>query len=181
MINNSVIRNCTVSAPFIQTMLNEHALGKIELKNLYQSWNGENIDQIREKHDSNPYTLRIGMPSTDNQMAKDPVFLILHYLSYNPLTKDIEMRHIVPHRNTDKVYIGQSIDERYYKDYKLFVDGTAIVGDLYLKNNQSMRDTSLTKLLTNLVSKVEKLQAEVIELKRQLASKDTYKQDILSK
>lgn len=181
MINNSAIRNCTVPAPFLQSTINEHALGKIELKNIYQRWNGENIEQIRDRHSDNPYMLRIGMPSTDNQMAKDPIYFILHYLSYNPLTKDVEMRHIIPHRNTDKLYIGQSIDEKYYKDYRLFVDGTAIVGDLYLKNSQSFKDTSLTKLLTNLVSKVEKLQHEVIELKRQLAIKDTYKQDILSK
>ena len=25
-------------------------------------------------------------------MAKDPMYFILHYLSYNPLTKDVEMR-----------------------------------------------------------------------------------------
>lgn len=180
MINNSIIRNCSVPAPFIQSMINEHALGKIELKNIYQGWNGENIEQIREKHDNNPYMLRIGMPSTDNQMSKDSVYFILHYLSYNPLTKDVEMRHIIPHRNTDKLYIGQSIDEKHYKDYRLFVDGTAVVGDLYLKNNQSLRDIPMSKLLINVISKIEKLQSEVADLKRQLRIKDTYKRDILS-
>lgn len=177
MINNSLIRNCNTTVPVVQSLLNEHALGKIELKNIYQHWNGENIEQIRDKHDDNPYMLRIGMPSTDDQMTRDQVYFILHYLSYNPLTKEVEMRHIIPHRNTDKLYIGQSVDEKYYEDYRLFVDGTAVVGDLYLKNSQSLRDTSITKLLTNLVSKVEKLQLEVSDLKRQLARKDTYKQD----
>lgn len=178
MINNAVIQNCHTAAPIIESMLNEHALGKIELKNIYQSWNGENIEQIRERHENNPFMLRIGMPSTDSLMAKDSIYFILHYLSYNPLTKDVEMRHIIPHRITNKLYIGQSIDEKYYQDYKLFVDGTAVVGDLYLKNSQSLRDTSITKLLVNLVTKVEKLQNEVIDLKRQLGGKDTYKQDI---
>lgn len=177
MINNNLIRNCNTTIPVVQSLLNEHALGKIELKNIYQYWNGENIEQIRDKHDDNPYMLRIGMPSTDDQMTRDQVYFILHYLSYNPLTKEVEMRHIIPHRNTDKLYIGQSVDEKYYEDYRLFVDGTAVVGDLYLKNSQSLRDTSVTKLLTNLVSKVEKLQLEVSDLKRQLARKDTYKQD----
>lgn len=179
MINNSVIRNCTVSAPFIQSMLNEHALGKIELKNIYKQWNGENIEEIRDKHDDNPYMLRIGLPSTDSQMTKDPVYFILHYLSYNPLTKDVEMRHVIPHRITDKLYIGQSIDESRYSNYKLFVDGTAVLGDLYLKNSHSLKDVSVTKTLTNLISAVEKLQLEVIELKRQLAKRDTYKENIL--
>lgn len=181
MINNNVIRNCTTSAPIVQSLLNEHALGKIEIKNLYQQWNGENIEQIRERHNDNPFTLRIGIPSTDNQMAKDPIYFILHYLSFNPLTKDIEMRHIIPHRNTNKIYIGQSVDEKYYKDYRLFVDGTAVVGDLYLKNQQSLRDIPLSKIVVNLISKVEKLQQEVIDLKRQLSTKDTYKQDVFSK
>jgi hypothetical protein len=181
MINNSVIRNCTTPAPIIQSMINEHALGKIELKNIYQKWSGENIEQIKERHNDNPYMLRIGMPSTDNQMAKDPIYFILHYLSYNPLTKDVEMRHIIPHRNTEKLYIGQSIDEKHYTDYRLFVDGTAIVGDLYLKNSQSLRDVPLSRTIANLVAKVEKLQQEIIDLKRQVAFKDTYKQEHFSK
>lgn len=177
MINNSAIRNCTVSHPIVQLPFNDQILGKIEIKNIYQKWNGENIIDIKQKHQDNPYSLRIGMPSTDALMKRDRVYFILHYLSYNPLTKDIENRQIIPLRNTEKMYIGQSIDEKYYKDYRLFVDGNIIADDLVIKSNPALRDTSVSKLLTSLYSMVEKLQFEVANLKRQLQNKDTYKQD----
>lgn len=175
MINNSVIRNCTVSFPPIQALINEHALGKILIKNVYQPWQGENIKQIKDKCEENPYSLRIGMPSTDEQLKGDAMYFILHYLSYNPLTKDIEKRELVPYRNMDKIYIGQSLDEKYYKNYKMFVDGTMVVDDLYLKKNLSIKDTSVTQLLVNLVDKVEKLQLEIINLKRQINTNPIYK------
>lgn len=174
MINNSTVRNSQVSFPIIQGLVNEHALGKILLKNVYQSWQGENIKQIRDKYENNPYSLRIGMPSTDEQMKNDSMFFILHYLSYNPLTKDVEKREIVPYRNTEKVYIGQSIDEKIYKDYKLFVDGNAVINDVYLKNHNSIKDIPLGQLVVNLIDKVEKLQLEVINLKRQQNNKHIY-------
>lgn len=175
MINNSVIRNCTVSFPPIQALVNEHALGKILIKNVYQPWQGENINQIRNKHEENPYSLRIGMPSTDQQLKGDAMYFILHYLSYNPITKDIEKRELVPYRNMDKLYIGQSLEEKHYKNYKMFVDGNVIADDIYLKKNDNLKDVSLTQILTNLISKVEKLQLEVADLKRQLNNKPIYK------
>ena len=181
MINNSLVQNCKVSHPSTQFIYNDQVLGKIELKNIYHKWNGENAVEISSKHQDNPYSLRIGMPSTDAQMKSDRVFFILNYLSYNPLTKDIENRQIIPLRNIEKVYIGQSIDEKHYKDYSLFVDGTAVVGDLFLKNSLPLRDVPLTKLLTNLMSKVEKLQLEVSELRRKLSRTDTYNQENIVK
>ncbi len=179
MINNDVIRNCTVPFPVIQGLINEHALGKILIKNVYQGWQGESIQQIRDKHEANPYSLRIGMPSTDAQLKGDAMYFILHYLSYNPITKDIEKRELVPYRNTEKIYIGQSIDEKVYKNYKLFVDGTTITDDIYLKKYESLKDRSLGQTVIALLNAVEKLQVEVADLKRQLQTKHIYTQGTL--
>jgi hypothetical protein len=176
MINNKVIQNCTVPFPPIQALVNEHALGKIKLKNIYQAWQGESIKQIRDKHEQNPYTLRIGTPSTDDQLKNDALYFILHYLSYNPITKDVEMREIVPYRNVDKIYIGQSIDENSYKNYKLFVNGNAVVNDIYIKGQESLKEVPLGKLVVNLIDRLEKLQFQVNDLQRQLGNQHIYTQ-----
>ncbi len=179
MISNNTIRNCTRPFPAIQGLLNEHTLGKILIKNVYQAWNGESIVDIKQKHTDNPYTLRIGTPSTDKQLKGDAIYFILHYLAYNPLTKDIERREIVPLRNMEKVYIGQSLDEGLYKDYRLFVDGNAVVDDIFLKNYEQLKDTSLGRLLVTLLDRTEKMQLEIAKLKRELDSKHIYIQDTL--
>ena len=72
--------------PAIQALKNEHALGKILIKNVYQQWKGENIEQIKRSHEGNPYSLRIGMPRVDSELKGDALYFILHYLSYNPIT-----------------------------------------------------------------------------------------------
>ena len=177
MIANNFIRNCTRPFPIIQGMLNEQALGKIIIKNIYQAWQGENIKQIKEKHESNPYALRIGLPNTDEQMKSDAMYFILHYLSYNPLTKDIEKRELIPYRNMDKIYIGQSIDEVMYSDYKMFVDGNVIVDDLYLKKNKETRNKPLSEIILELINTTQKLQAEVTSLKRELNNRPIYNND----
>lgn len=174
MINNSVIRNCETRFPLLNIPLNEQVMGKIETKNVYQTWNGESVDQIRSKHQSNPFSLHIGTPATDQAMRTDSVYFILHYLSYNAITKDVEARHLIPHRNVEKIYIGQSVDEKHYKDYRLFVDGVAVVDDLYLKSIPSLRDVSLGKAIINMMSRIESLQQDVLNLKRQLSTQHTY-------
>ena len=174
MINNGVIRNCQTLFPILNMPFNEQVMGKIETKNVYQTWNGESIEQIRDSATRNPFSLHIGTPATDQAMRTDRVYFILHYMSYNPLTKDIEARHLIPHRNVEKIYIGQSLDEKYYKDYRLFVDGVAVVDDVQLKSIPSLRDISVGKVLINLISKVEALQQDVVNLKRQLAAQHTY-------
>ena len=179
MINNSVNRNVTRPYPVLQALVNEHALGKILIKNVYQGWQGESIQQIRDKHESNPYSLRIGKPRTDTELKGDAMYFILHYLSYNPLTKDIEKRELVPLRNTEKIYIGQSLDEKVYSDYRLFVDGNVIADDMYLKKHESIKDTPVGDLLVSLAQKIEKLQLEVINLKRELNNKHIYTQGTL--
>ena len=149
-------------------------LGKILIKNIYQTWNGESITQIKQNHDNNPYTLRIGTPTTDKELKNDSVFFILHYLSYNPITKDIENRELIPYRNMEKLYIGQSIQGKEYSDYRLFVDGKAVMQDMFITNIS--QDQSITQLIKNLTNKVEKLQSEVINLRRQLNSSHIYTQ-----
>jgi len=175
MINNSTIRNSTTSFPAIQGLVNSQVLGKILIKNIYQKWQGENINQIKNKHESNPYTLRIGTPNTDNQLSNDCMYFIPNYLAYNPITKNIEKRELVDYRNIQTVYIGQSIDEQLYKDYKLFVNGNVVCEDLYFKNS-NLKDYSLSELVIGLMNKVEKLQAEVVELKRQTKNATIYTQ-----
>jgi hypothetical protein len=176
MINNSKIRNVSVSFPAIEGLGLTETLGKVRIKNIYQQWNGESVNQIREKHETNPYTLRIGLPAVDERLKNDAVYFVLDYLSYNPLTKQVERRELIPLRNMETVYIGQSVDEKVYKDYKLFVDGNAVVDDLYIKKFDSIKDQSIGKLLTTMVDKIEKLQQEVLNLKRELISKHIYKQ-----
>jgi hypothetical protein len=176
MINNEVIRNCTAPFPVIQGLLNEHALGKILIKNIYQGWQGENIKQIKDKHENNPYSLRIGMPSTDDQLRSDAMYFILHYLSYNPITKSIEKRDLISYRNMERVYIGQSIDEKAHSDYRLFVDGNIIASDIYFKNQDANKNVSVNQLINNLIHRVEKLQAEVFDLKRQTKERHIYRQ-----
>lgn len=179
MINNETIRNCQKPFPAIQGMTNDRLLGKILIKNIYQSWRGENIQQIRDRHEQNPYTLRVGRPSTDEQLKNDAMYFILHYLSYNPYTKDVELREIIPYRNTERIYIGQAIDEKYYKDSKLIVDGTIAVDDVYLKNYESLKDKPIAQVIISMMNKIENLQLEIAELKRQSKNKDIYTQGTL--
>ena len=55
MINNDKVRNVQRKFPIIEGMANGETLGKIRLKNLYPKWNGENVNDIKAKHDKNPY------------------------------------------------------------------------------------------------------------------------------
>ncbi len=174
MIANKTIQNVTKPFPIVQALRNEHALGKILIKNVYQQWKGESIQQVKQLHENNPYSLRIGMPKIDDELRGDAMYFILHYLSYNPITKDIEKRELIPYRNMEKLYIGQSIQEKEYSDYRLFVDGKAVMQDLHLTNID--QNQSITQLIVNLTNKVEKLQAEVINLRRQLNSSHIYTQ-----
>ncbi len=174
MINNRTIQNVKKSFPAVKGLNNEHVLGKILIKNIYQNWGGESLTQIKANHSDNPYSIRIGTPNTDNELKNDAVYFILHYLSYNPITKDIEKRELLPYRNMEKLYIGQSLQEKEYIDYRLFVDGKAVMQDLYLTDANDK--LTITQLVANLTNKVEKLQAELINLRRQLNTSHIYTQ-----
>ena len=179
MISNNTIQNCTKPFPAIQIMTENHVLGKVLIKNLYQGWSGESVPEIKERHEENPYNLRVGLPTTDEFMRNDHLYFIINYLSYNPSSKDIEQREIIPYRNMSRVYIGQSLDEKSYSDYGLFVSDKAVVDDLYIKGVDSLSDQTIGKTLVQMMQRIEKLQEEVMDLKRQLKTKHIYTQDTL--
>jgi len=151
------------------------SLGKIRLKNIYQAWNGENIAQITQRHEANPFSVRTGTPVIDEQLRQDSIYLVTHYIAFNPLAKNIEIRDLVSRRITDKLYVGQTTQESEYKDYRMFVDGNAVVDDIYLKKHESLQGMSVGKLLIDLISKVERQSAEIQQLKIKLAEQHIYK------
>jgi hypothetical protein len=174
MINSKTIQNCKQPFPAIEGMVNDMVLGKIVIKNVYQNWLGENIEQIRQKHETNPYSLRIGMPAIDKQLKSDPVYFILHYLSYNPLTKDVEKRELIPYRNMEKIYVGQSIDEQEYTNFKAFFNGNVIADELFLKRYDDIAKVPVGKILLDLMERVKKLEKEVSTYKKQANNNPIY-------
>lgn len=176
MINNSKIQNCKINFPAIQGLGLTETLSKVRIKNVYQSWQGENMNEIRARHESNPFTLRVGMPTEDERLKNDSIYFILQYLSYNPVTKDVEKRQLVPLRNMEKIYVGQSLDEKSYKDYRVFVDGNVVADDVYLKKYESLKTQPLGRIIVNLIETVDKLKIEVAQLKRKQNQQHIYKQ-----
>lgn len=174
MINNSKIRNCTVPFPAIQGLVNSESLGKIRIKNIYQTWNGESIAEIRQKHENNPYTLRTGTPVVDEQLRNDRIYMVTHYMAFNPLAKTVEIRDLLPRRITDKLFIGQTTQESEYSDYRVFIDGNVVADDVYLKKYESIKDIPLGRLVIDLIAKVERQSAEIQELKHKVASQHIY-------
>lgn len=174
MISNEVVRNCKTAVPIIKTMLDDNIIGKIKIKNLYTNWQGETIQQIKDKNESNPYHLRIGLPHTDEKLKNDRVFFVTNYLSFNPITKDIEDRQLIPFRAMSKVFIGQSTTEQHYPNSKLIVDGTIAVQDIYLTNKQD--DQSLSSRLAKMELMIQNLQEQIVSLKQQLKG-TIYKQE----
>jgi hypothetical protein len=157
------IRPNKVNFPAVQGIGGPSFLGKVLLKNLYQEWRGENFVEITNKALDNPFNLRTGLPQTDKQLKDDRVFLFTKYLSYNPLTKQIEKRELIPLRNVEKIYIGQSPEEHQFKDYKLFVDGRVIVEDVLFKQpNQHIG--SLVNKIQALEEKIQILEYQVQKL-----------------
>lgn len=163
MIPNNLARNCTKPFPVIEGLKLNHSLTKLPIKAVYQKWTGESMQVIKEKTTDNPYSLRIGLPHIDNQLKSDNYFFILNYLSYNPVTKNIENREIIPYRNTETVYIGQSLAENTHGNYRLFVDGKIVVDDIEFIGNIK----PLKKQIQDLQNAVEMLQKEIIQLKKQ--------------
>lgn len=174
MINNNKIRNCTVPFPAIQGLTNSESLGKIRIKNIYQSWSGESIAEIRQKHDNNPYTLRTGTPIVDDQLRNDRIYMVTHYMAFNPLSKTVEIRDLLSRRITDKLYVGQTTQEGEYSDYRVFVDGNVVADDVYLKKYESIKNIPLGKLVIDLIAKVDRQSAEIQQLKIKLSEQHIY-------
>lgn len=173
MIISNNIKKAKVPFPSIEGIGGPSFVGKIKLKNVYQQWTGENINEITQKSENNPFNLRIGLPQMDRQMKEDRIFLFTKYLAYNPLTKEIEKRELISLRNVEKIYIGQSPEEQNYKDYRLFVDGKAVLEDIAFKQPNA-NIPSLVDVINKLLIKVEKLENE-IDLLKQKSKEDIYK------
>ena len=179
MINNSKVRNTRVPFKPIEGLATGETLGKIRLKNIYTSWNGESVADIKAKHDTNPYLVRIGTPNTDERLRSDNIYFISHYLAYNPITQDLENRDIISRRIMEKLYVGQSTQEGEYKDCDMYVNGSAVLEDLYLYKNENIKDKSLTSIITKLLDRVDQLTKEVAQLKAKVKTKPIYTKDSL--
>ena len=173
MIPTKHIFNVKRDAPILNLIgTSQPYMEKVAIRELYPQWRGENIQQLKE-HKDNPYRLRIGTTAVDDALKQDHAYFIQSYLSYNPTTKDIEKRDIIPYRNVDKIYIGkQTAEEKAFNKYAAFINGTIIVKDLItIDNRQSLLDT-ISKLQTD----VQKLTKEVAVLRLQLQKETIYKQ-----
>lgn len=177
MINNDKVRNVQKKFPIIQGLSSTETLGKIHLKNLYSSWNGENVNDIKAKHKHNPYTVRIGTPYTDNQLKSDRLYFISHYLAYNPITQGIEHRDIVSRRVMEKFYVGQTTEEGDYPNSKLYVDGSIMTQDIFLTKSRKLKQQSLTRIVLDLIDTVDQLTKEVTQLKAKVKTKPIYRKD----
>jgi hypothetical protein len=178
MINNDKVRNVQVPFSPISGLTMNGTLGKIRLNNIYTQWSGESVKDIKLKHKSNPYQVRIGTPNTDQQLKQDRIYFISDYLSFNPISQDIEKRDIIARRLMEKVYIGQTTQEAEYKDYSLFVDGNVVAEDLILKKEGDIQGVPLTKLLNRLIAKVDQQSKEIQQLKAQLKNEPIYSKHV---
>lgn len=171
MIPSKTIRNVSIAAPLVSLLSQAPFLEKMPIKGIYPQWNGESIAEIKEKTTDNPYSVRIGTPNTDRALQADHALYIQSYLSYNPVTKQLEKRELIPYRNVEKAYIGgQRIDEHQYKDYALFVNGDIVANDLRLLNNKSV-----VELITSLMDEVNELRVQVHKLQLQTQTQPIYK------
>jgi hypothetical protein len=172
MIPTRHISNVKVPAPILNLMIEDPYMSMVPIKNIYPEWKGENIEQLKE-HKENPYRLRIGTPNMDQRMKADHAYFIKSYLSYNPVTKDIEKRDLTVYRNVEKVYIGkQSLEEKTFRDYSLFVNGSVVVKDIISIDNRR----SVLQTIKELQDQVDFLAKEVGSLKLQLQKQTIYNQ-----
>lgn len=177
MINNSKVRNVQKAFPILEGVQNPNTLGKIKLKNIYPQWNGENVNDIKDKHDTNPYIVRIGTTQTDDQLRSDRLYFISHYLSYNPITQGIEHRDIISRRVMDKLYIGQTTEEAYHPNARLYVDGSIMAHDMFFTKSNKLKQQSITRVVLDLLDKVDQLTKEVAQLKAKVKTPPIYRKD----
>jgi hypothetical protein len=164
--------NVKVNAPILNLLVTNPYMDKVPIKNIYPQWKGESIEDLKQ-HRDNPYLLRIGTPNIDEHLKADHAFFIQSYLSYNPVTKDIEKRELIPYRNVEKVYIGkQSLEEKTFRDYTLFVNGVVMVKDVMTIDTR----ISFTQTVRELQQKIDLLTKEMATLKLQLQKQTIYNQ-----
>lgn len=171
MIPSKNIRNVRAASPILNLLVNNPYMDKVLTKTLYPQWQGETVSELSQNPD-NKRTIRIGTPNMDRDLRADHLYFIQSYLSYNPVTKDIEKRELIPYRNVEKVYIGpQSLEEKAFNNYTAFINGTVIVKDIItIDSRESIRD-----IIKQLQQKVEFLTQEVSYLKGQLQNQTIYK------
>ena len=173
MIQGRNIRNSRVPSPTINLLADAPFLEKAPIKMLYPQWQGESVGVIRDTFAENPYRVRIGTPNTDEAMRSDCAFFVQSYLSYNPITKQLEKRELIPYRNVERIYIGeQRIDEDRYKDYTAFVNGNVVANDyIILETNQSV-----TEQIAKLQQQITQLQGEIRKLRSETKTQTIYTQ-----
>lgn len=172
MIPTRYISNVKVPAPILNLMVGDPYMEKVPIKNIYPQWEGENIEELKQ-HRDNPYVVRIGTPNTDERLKSDHAYFIQSYLSYNPATKDLEKRDLITYRNVEKVYIGkQSLEEKTFRDYSLFVNGAVIVKDLISVDTRE----SILQTVKQLKTQVDFLTKELATLRSQLQKQTIYNQ-----
>jgi hypothetical protein len=171
MIPTKSIKNVKVAAPILNLLVTNPYVEKAYIKTLYPQWKGETLSELREGGTSG--LIRIGTPNTDNNMRSDRLYFIQSYLSFNPVTKDVEKRELIPYRNVEKVYFGpQSLEEKSFNNYSAFVNGTIVAKDLILMDEKS----SLKDIIKKLQQNIDILTKEVLNLKAQLQKQNIYKQ-----
>lgn len=172
MISGRNIRNSRVTVPTLNLLADAPFLEKAPIKMLYPQWQGESVSVIRDTFTENPYRVRIGTPNTDQAMRNDCAFFMQSYLSYNPITKQLEKRELIPYRNVERLYIGeQRIDEEQYSDYTAFVNGNIIANDLILLESKE----SIVELIAKLQQQVTQLQSEVVKLRSETKTQTIYR------
>jgi hypothetical protein len=171
MIPSKNIKNVKVASPILNLLVSNPYMDKVYTKTLYPQWQGETALELSQNPD-NKRTIRIGTPNMDRDLRADHLYFIQSYLSYNPVTKDIEKRELIPYRNVEKVYIGsQSLEEKAFSNYTAFINGTVIVKDIItIDSRESIKDT-----IKQLQQKVEFLTQEVSYIKGQLQNQTIYK------
>ncbi len=172
MIPSRNIRNARVATPILNMLVDAPFIEKAVLKAIYPQWRGESISEIREKHSDNPYRVRIGTPNTDTALQSDHAFFIQSYLSYNPVTKQLEKRELLPYRNVEKLYIGkQRVDEENYGEYSAFVNGPIVAEDLIFIGSKQ----SLVQVVQKLTEDIAELRVELHKLRSQTKTQPIYR------
>jgi len=172
MIPTRHIFNVKKAAPILHLVTSQPFMEKVEIKKLYPQWKGENMQQLKQAKQS-PDRIRIGTTTVDDALKQDHAYFIQSYLSYNPTTRDVEKRDIIPYRNVEKVYIGkQTVEEKTFNNYATFINGTAVVRDIIMiDSRQSLVDT-----IAKLQADVQNLTKEIAVLRLQLQKETIYKQ-----
>ena len=172
MISGRNVRNSRVTMPTLNLLAEAPFLEKAPIKMLFPQWQGESVSDIKNTFAENPYRVRIGTPNMDEAMRNDCAFFMQSYLSYNPITKQLEKRELIPYRNVERIYIGeQRIDEEQYKDYTAFVNGNIIANDLILLESKQ----SIVEQITKLQQQVLQLQSEIVKLRSETKTQTIYR------